>query len=913
MGMVASAILFSWGLVAQGQGGQDSAANYTNWVHHGHRGDMEFDRWSLEAVGSNGWAGHYLGESAPFAGNIDTSGRSFAMYAQPTGSGAYAAARRRWAKPALATGDRLSFQIAVNFRNGNKGFDLRDLDGNSIWNFDVRSGGYRIGGTDLDSLGPYDSNTAFTFTFTQRERRVDYTIERSGGVQRTVSGTIPAASRTVGDVRFYISGTESNDGRNNLFINNFTLDYARPGDAPLTLGERRMPGWEPSYFLRFSDPDASSVTFRHAGDWDTSHPLQRVNGVWQLDIRTVGLAPGWHSFKFRPNSQYESGPNRRLYIDPQGRIAKPPAIYLGWQSDPTATMTVHWLGQGGENSHVAYRRAGTDTWSQTTGFVRPFPLSERTIHITELTGLQPDTMYEFTVAEDPTVRRFRTMPAQLDRPVRFIVGGDRDYGADADMMTVMVASQNPDFVVIGGDILNSDNHAEEYWQWYRVVETWMRQAVRSDGSLIPLVACIGNHDMRNYFTDSHPDFEATTAWRERVAPHFYNIFSFPGHPGYGVLEFGDYLSLIILDSDHTNQIPGQQTQWLASQLQARRHFPNIIPVYHVPAYPAHRSFSDARNAQIRNNWVPLFEQAGMRLSFEHHDHTFKRTKPLLGGQENPDGIVFLGDGGWGMGLRAPDPSRAYLAETAARRHVYLVTLTRNSRQVQGVGSDSQTFTTLVQPPDGLPLQPEPELTGLTPSSLTLTWSNVPNALNYRVFRNGLLWTTTSGTSLTDPSWTPSSPATYEIVALNRAGESASPAAGAAPRQIWALTNNLPWDGSGDGDMLADPNHNGRPNILEYLHGLNPRVATGINPLRTAIDPTSGNLVLRFRRNRAATDVQERVVWKSSLDGEGAWSPQGVTTHLEGADPEETGIDWFRAEVPVGEGEAEKFLRLEVTQ
>jgi len=88
-----------------------------------------------------------------------------------------------------------------------------------------------------------------------------------------------------------------------------------------------------------------------------------------------------------------------------------------------------------------------------------------------------------------------------------------------------------------------------------------------------------------------------------VAPHFYQLFAFPGHPGYNVLDIGDYLSLIILDSDHSHPIEGGQTEWLENVLLERaggkRH---LMPVYHVPAWPSHRPFDGRVSVRVRENW-----------------------------------------------------------------------------------------------------------------------------------------------------------------------------------------------------------------------------------------------------------------------------------------------------------------------
>jgi hypothetical protein len=74
----------------------------------------------------------------------------------------------------------------------------------------------------------------------------------------------------------------------------------------------------------------------------------------------------------------------------------------------------------------------------------------------------------------------------------------------------------------------------------------------------------------------------------------------------------------------------------------------------------------------RQHWVPLFEKHNVDLVLEHHDHTFKRTHPLLNGHVDPNGIIYLGDGSWGR-LRAPKPpeDRPYLATTHEAYHLTL--------------------------------------------------------------------------------------------------------------------------------------------------------------------------------------------------------------------------------------------------
>lgn len=911
------------------------SSGVTRWMSNGHRGDYGFGVWSFEAVAES-WAaaGRFIGNSTAGAGDINRNGQSFALFAQPTGfPNPTAAAIRRFAKPALSTGDSISFQVAVNYRNGNKGLVLRDTTGVELWNFDVRSGGYSIRNGPSESarddgsrFGSYHANTIFTFTFTQRERQMDWTILRSGGINATVSGNFSATAATVADIRFYISGTESSDARNNLYFNNFLFTPAVRGDAPLTLGERRLPGFIASHFLRFTDPTINNtanatVTMRHGGDnFATSYSLAKGgDGVWSIDIRNVlatpggqPLQPGWHEFKFRPNSNWESGDNRWLYIDPQGRIALPPTVYLYWQRDPTSTMTVGWFNDSASQNKLRYRVPGAESWISINATTQPFPHAERFIQTAEITGLNPDWIYEFQVDGYSETYKCRTMPATLgSRSVTFAIGGDVGVGATADAVTAAAAAKNPDFFVIGGDHAYEDAKAENFWMWKRYMESFHRHARTPDGRLIPLVVGIGNHEVLYGFGSNHPDFDDSAAWRDRYTSYYYRTFAFPGPATpYRALDFGTYLSLLLTDTEHSSPVitgTDPQTQWLATELNKRRAVPHLIPVHHVPAYPTYRSFNEPTSQRIRQHWVPLYEAAGVQLVFENHDHTFKRTKPLLAGVENSNGIRYLGDGLWGIGSRPPDTSRSYLDIANEKHHVHFVTLTSTGRSIEAVDAQGNFFGGRIdQPIDGIPTAPSPSISNLSGNSISLAWNAVPRASRYKVIRSDGREFETGNLTFTDSEWTPGGNFTYVVEAINRSGHSINhPVTRPRPRELWRLAHNLPWNGTGAGADFADPDGNGFVNLQEYFFGLAPGSRDSASAASPHFDSVSNRFGIRYRRNPAATDVTHRFLWKSDLADPAPWAQVTVL------DQSEEGTSFRRATIPVDPQHSKSFLKLEV--
>jgi hypothetical protein len=480
-------------------------------------------------------------------------------------------------------------------------------------------------------------------------------------------------------------------------------------------------------------------------------------------------------------------------------------------------------------------------------------------------------------------------------------------------MTAAISAKDPDFLVIGGDHAYDDAKAENFWMWERYMESWFRHARAPGGRMIPLVVGIGNHEVRYGYGANHPDFDNTAAWRDRYASYYYRTFAFPGAAQpYGVLDFGNYLSLIITDTEHSSPVitgTDAQTQWLTGVLDARRTVPHLLPVHHVPAYTSYRSFNEAISQRLRQHWVPLYESRGVQLVFEHHDHTFKRTKPLLGGVENANGIRYVGDGLWGIDSRPPDTSRSYLDVANEKHHVHLVTITASNRTVEAVDTNGAFFGgQIVQTIDGIPSAPiAPMLTSLATNSASFAWTPVANATNYVILRNGTQIGTTTSANFTDNAWTASSGASYQVVANNRAGSFTNSSAAPGARQVWNVTNNLPWNSTGEGASTADPDADGMVNLAEYFHGLNPRVAEAASAAVIHTGDVAA-VAVRYRVNPGAAGVQSRVERTADLLA-GSWTTNGLSaTELTG---EWSG--WRSVSMPISAGPSQEFLRLIISE
>lgn len=378
----------------------------------------------------------------------------------------------------------------------------------------------------------------------------------------------------------------------------------------------------------------------------------------------------------------------------------PLGLLLTWQSDPLTTMTIDWHTAGGTGTAaiapaLEFRPVGEASWrTASSPETRPFPHSDRLIHRVELTELQPGATYEFRVSEGGRVYRFRTMPADLARPLRFAVGGDVRHSQDMmERTNRALLPYDPDFIVWGGDLAYDDGRPDRVERWYEFLDAIKRTLVTPEGRVIPVLAAIGNHEVRGAYHHNIEDYAPGDAWQREYAPFYYGLLAFPGHPGYGVMDFGGYLSVLLLDTDHSGPIDGAQTSWLARTLAERRNVPHVFPSYHVPAYPSVRNPEGDTHRRVREHWVPLFEENGLKLVFEAHDHVYKRTFPIREGQVHPGGVVYVGDGAWGVSTREIGRSHReatwYLDQGHADRHFILVTLHGAQQHLLVVNEDGQ--------------------------------------------------------------------------------------------------------------------------------------------------------------------------------------------------------------------------------
>ena len=224
--------------------GTDNASNYGGtWVNGNNGGTAgTFNAWDLTNNNNDNttnFAGYFLGDSTLGSGNINTGGVSFGVYANP--STAFADAIRSFGST-LSVGQTFSLDIAVNFRNGNKGFSLFD-GATQIFNLNVGGDDYQINGLSIGA--PYSSTAIFNLSFTQTSLTAgSYSVFYNGNSQTYTNTFTGLAS----GFKLYNSGTNGGgDGAaDNLYFNNLSI-VPEPSSFALLAGPTLLGAW---FFIR---------------------------------------------------------------------------------------------------------------------------------------------------------------------------------------------------------------------------------------------------------------------------------------------------------------------------------------------------------------------------------------------------------------------------------------------------------------------------------------------------------------------------------------------------------------------------------------------------------------------------------------------------------------------------------------
>jgi len=346
-----------------------------------------------------------------------------------------------------------------------------------------------------------------------------------------------------------------------------------------------------------------------------------------------------------------------------------------WTEDPSTAATISWNTTApGEEHRVHYRLLSATggeaaAEAQVSEAQRNGKYSSNKIelyyHHVKLNDLQPDATYEVVMESDgqrSPAFTFKTAPNE-DRPLAVIFGADSRSGLkerrqmNAMLGRMLAESQQEGRTPIvafshGGDYVVNGNDLPQWSRWMSDHELTTTAA----GQLLPIIPARGNHDH---------------------GPLFNEIFGFPPKDkNYYAIDVGPQIRWVTLNTE--TSVAGDQAKWLDKELAASRpKYRWIVPQYHRPAFPAVKV-----PGRALVHWVPLFEKHNVDIVCEGDGHNIKRTPPIRNNVVDPTGVVYIGEGGLGVGQRAPKTDRWYLrppeAKSGEGHHVQLLSFDAES-------------------------------------------------------------------------------------------------------------------------------------------------------------------------------------------------------------------------------------------
>ena len=360
-----------------------------------------------------------------------------------------------------------------------------------------------------------------------------------------------------------------------------------------------------------------------------------------------------------------------------------------WTGDPQTEATISWsTAQQSKTNTVHYdtapRRGKTSAYKNKIAAAKngKFTGAATFYHHARLKNLSPGTTCYFVLESDGKTSKemhFKTAPKK-DIPIKIVFGSDSRSGGGLINVIRMYLNHHQiakltdlDASVLcfafGGDYVRDGTNFPQWNQWMSDQEL----ITSPKGRILPYIPARGNH--------------------EAAGPLYEEIFDGAGEPGknWYATQIGPRLGLLTLNSQVNGE--GEQLKFISKTLAAMSKTNRWTAAqYHLALYPTAK-YKGAPAFKMK--WIAEFDKAGLAIAVESDGHVLKRTHLMRGNKKDPNGTLYVGDGGYGAPPRRPRP-KDYHAFTKYEKAFYFIVefhpdrLTYNCVSIDGKIVD--TFT-----------------------------------------------------------------------------------------------------------------------------------------------------------------------------------------------------------------------------
>ncbi|KAB8138114.1 metallophosphoesterase [Gracilibacillus oryzae] len=243
------------------------------------------------------------------------------------------------------------------------------------------------------------------------------------------------------------------------------------------------------------------------------------------------------------------------------------------------------------------------------------------VHKASVDGLESGTSYTYRVGDGEgyysQTGTFTTAPA-AGNETKFLVFGDSQAGSLETFQLWgntldQAMNNNPDseFILHMGDMVDH-GHNEQQWNWW--FETAQEHLLHTTVQTV-----VGNHEVTG------------TRMNEDYLAHYNNpSTSAPNEALDGTVYSFNYnnIHFVFLNSEYDYAAQGE---WLRNDL-AQSDKDWTVAVFHRSPYG-----STYVTEAVQEHWVPVFDEFGVDLVLNGHDHIYLRSHPMKGGQQVAEG------------------------------------------------------------------------------------------------------------------------------------------------------------------------------------------------------------------------------------------------------------------------------------
>ena len=317
--------------------------------------------------------------------------------------------------------------------------------------------------------------------------------------------------------------------------------------------------------------------------------------------------------------------------------------------DNSTSRTIMWQSDNSEaDAVIEYRLEGAEK-TQTIGATdKAFTDDGSTTYIHEatLTGLTPNTKYEYRVGYGTDRRsdwyRLETAGASVYDVLIYPDSQSGDYSQWEEIVkNSALRTPRTALYISMGDLVDNGEHA---YQW----RTWLN-SIKPLSANVPLATTLGNHEMY------------TLDWKMREPYAYLNYFAVPPNGNeifnrrYYSYDFGDVhyvvLDTMLYESNHEDNhdthhpdLYDVQVQWLRQDLMANTKKWTVVLMHRDPfQYAFDRS--DANRAVGFDDegvlFMPIFDEFNVDLVLSAHLHSYRNRGHVRNFDRDPSGPLYI--------------------------------------------------------------------------------------------------------------------------------------------------------------------------------------------------------------------------------------------------------------------------------